>query len=410
MPVSAGTVQLAPVAVALTPNATAEASLSVETIVDPAAFAGLRDEWSRLLEASHADNLFLTWEWLYTWWTHLAGARRLAILTVRRGTRLLAIAPFAANGRSLLGASKLTFLGTGRVGSDYLDVIVRDGAVQDAIPRLASHLIRRGATIDMRQVRITASTGSELARELRRSGCPVRVTRTHRCPFIDLGGGSWEAYLGSLGSEHRYNFQRRFRKLATQHQLRFERVSSEQRRRELLPVLFELHRLRWSERGGSDGLDGPGIRDFHEDLTRLALERGWLRLFVLWLGGSPAAALYGFRYGRVFSFYQSGLDPQYRKLSVGLVAMGLTIKSAIEEGAAEFDLLHGEEAYKSHWAKKTRGLGRIVAYPAGPLGWLWWRGAAAVEVARGLLHKLPRGMAAGISAGRGRGSHAAPAR
>jgi CelD/BcsL family acetyltransferase involved in cellulose biosynthesis len=406
---SAGIVPLEPVAPRLAPAATAEASLSVETIADLAAFARLRDEWSELLEASRSDNFFLTWEWLHTWWTHLSGARRLAILTVRRGTQLVAIAPFASSGASLLGAPRLEFLGTGRVGSDYLDVIVRAGAEQDVIPRIASHLIQRGATLDLKQLRIPASAASDLARELRRSGCPVRASRTHRCPVIDLGGRSWETYLGSLGSEHRYNFQRKLRKVEAQH-LRFECVSSEKRRRDLLPVLFELHRLRWRERGGSDGLDGPGIREFHEDLTCLALERGWLRLFVLWLGESPAATLYGFRYGRTFYFYQSGLDPQYRKLSVGLVAMGLAIKSAIEEGAAQFDLLHGEEAYKFHWAKKTRCLGRIVAFPSGPLGRLSWRAAAAADAVRGLLRKLPHGVAAGMSAGRGGGSHAAPAR
>jgi CelD/BcsL family acetyltransferase involved in cellulose biosynthesis len=233
-----------------------------------------------------------------------------------------------------------------------------------------------------------------LARELSRAGGSLRATSTHVCPFIDLRGHTWESYLGSLGSEHRYNFQRRLRKLQTQHDLRFERVASEGRRRELLPVLFELHRLRWSERGGSDGLDGHGIAAFHEELSRLALDRGWLRLFVLWLGSSPAAALYGFRYGSVFYFYQSGFDPAYRKLSVGLVAMGLAIQSAIEEGASTFDLLHGEEAYKSHWAKEARSLERIVVYPPGLRGRLSWGEEAAAQVARGLMRRIRRGDAA----------------
>ena len=60
----------------------------VEKIEDPAAFAGLREEWSDLLEASASNCLFLTWEWLYTWWEHLGGGRRLCLLTVRRGGQL----------------------------------------------------------------------------------------------------------------------------------------------------------------------------------------------------------------------------------------------------------------------------------------------------------------------------------
>jgi CelD/BcsL family acetyltransferase involved in cellulose biosynthesis len=404
MPMSVAMVPPRPVVLAPPLGVVSEPSLRVETIGESAAFTALRDEWTELLrlrgvstvpfeDASSSCDFFLTWEWLHTWWTHLSGGRRLAILTVRRGSELLGIAPFVATA-SRLGLVRLEFLGTGRAGSDYLDVIVRPGSEQDVILNLASHLARNPAVLDMRQVPLAGSVAMRLACARRRSGGSVQTTRTHVCPFIDLRGHTWESYLGSLGSEHRYNFQRRLRKLDTQHGLRFERVSSEQRRRELLPVLFELHRRRWSERGGSDGLEGNGIAAFHEELSRLALERGWLRLYVLWLGSSPAAALYGFRYGGVFYFYQSGFDPRYRKLSVGLVAMGLAIKSAIEERASTFDLLHGEEAYKLHWAKEVRRLERVRVFPPGIRGHLSRSREVAAEAARGLLHRLRRNDAA----------------
>jgi CelD/BcsL family acetyltransferase involved in cellulose biosynthesis len=95
----------------------------------------------------------------------------------------------------------------------------------------------------------------------------------------------------------------------------------------------------------------------------LALERGWLRLYVLRLDGRPAASLYGFKYGPVFYFYQSGLDPSFEKQSVGLVIMGLAIQKAIEEGAEEYDFLHGGESYKFLWARGTRELTRLELYP-----------------------------------------------
>jgi CelD/BcsL family acetyltransferase involved in cellulose biosynthesis len=179
-------------------------------------------------------------------------------------------------------------------------------------------------------------------------------------------------------------------------------VASEARRAALVPVLFELHRLRWSERGGADGLDG--LEAFHEVMTRIALERGWLRLFVLSLDGMPAAALYGFRYRRVFYFYQSGFHPRFRNASVGVVALGLAIKSAIEEGAAEFDFLHGAEPYKSHWATQARRLGRLVAFPSGARGRLALASAVVLDAARHALHGLRVGdtaLGAGLHGGRG---------
>lgn len=380
--------------------AAVESALRVDTIEDPARFAALRDSWNELLESSSSNTVFLTWEWLNTWCAHLSAGTKVHVITVRRGSRILAIAPFVSRGRSLLGALRLSFIGTGRVGSDYLDILVRHGAAAEAIPELSAHLVQIDAQLDLAQVRVTSSAARLLARDLRLFGGLVGARRTHRCPYIDLEGVTFDSYLASLGSEHRYNFQRKLRKLETAHAMRFEPIDSEARRRELLPVLFELHRLRWSERGGSDGLSGEGIRGFHEEWSRLALSRGWLRFFILWLGDTPAAAFYGFRYGRVFSFYQSGFDPRFSKLSVGLVTMGLAIRSAVEEGAAEFDLLHGEESYKLHWAKRSRRLFRLSIFPGGGLGHLARAGASARESARRLMHRLPAGLVSRLTAQR----------
>jgi CelD/BcsL family acetyltransferase involved in cellulose biosynthesis len=60
--------------------------------------------------------------------------------------------------------------------------------------------------------------------------------------------------------------------------------------------------------------------------------------------------------------------------------MGLAIKSAIEEGAEEYDLLHGNEAYKSHWSYDSRGLIRLEMYPPRALGWIC---RLSVEMERG---------------------------
>jgi CelD/BcsL family acetyltransferase involved in cellulose biosynthesis len=221
------------------------------------------------------------------------------------------------------------------------------------------------------------------------AGCAVRRSAPAFCPYLDLRELSWDTLLAGLGPAHRANLRRRLRVLERGHTPRFELVGSEARRRELLPVLFELHRRRWAERGGSDGLLGPGLAAFHDQVSRLALRRGWLRLFVLWLGDVPAAALYCFRYREGVVFYQSGFDPGFARLGVGLVALGLALRSAVEEGAGEFDLLHGEEPYKFLWAKRRRPLAGFTVFPAGAHGRLAWGHDAAKDFARVLLRRPP---------------------
>ncbi|PYV81174.1 MAG: hypothetical protein DMG05_30410 [Acidobacteria bacterium] len=43
--------------------------------------------------------------------------------------------------------------------------------------------------------------------------------------------------------------------------------------------------------------------------------------------------------------------------------MGLAIRSAIEEGVEEYDMLPGDEQYKFLWTRGARELGRVELYP-----------------------------------------------
>jgi CelD/BcsL family acetyltransferase involved in cellulose biosynthesis len=200
-----------------------------------------------------------------------------------------------------------------------------------------------------------------------------------------------------------------------QFEVRFEQVRSEEQRREALSLLIALHNSRWRNRASSEAFYTADLVSLHDELSRLALEQGWLRLFVLWLDGKPAAALYGFSYHGVFYYFQAGFDPIYGKHSVGLVTMGLAIKSAIEEGVEEYDLLHGDEPYKFHWARAARELGRLELYPPGARG-LLYKGALEVSRATRRMARrvLPKTLADRIVLGRalpsGNGRYAAATR
>jgi CelD/BcsL family acetyltransferase involved in cellulose biosynthesis len=376
--------------------------LTVERIEDVERFAGMAEPWGALLAESDADCLFLTWEWLYTWWQHLAEGRRLSLLAVRHGEELVAIAPLALAPpqlRRLLPLRSLQLLGTGTVGSDYLDVIVRRGWHDEAVAALAEYLRTERAMLELRQLRPEAAAW-RLAERLEPRGWSSRQARTEVCPFIPLAGQTWDSYLASLGSAHRYNLQRRLRNLRRDFTVGFERVQAEEDRTEALGRLIGLHEARWRERGASEAFVSPGLVSFHEAFSRLALSRGWLRLLELRLDGRAVAGLYGFRYGKTFLFYQSGLDPAFAKQSVGLVTMGLAIKSAIEEGATEYDLLHGAEPYKFLWARDARELRRLELYPPLWRGYVCQQALALGRAARRTARRvLPRAWAERMAGG-----------
>ena len=373
-------------------------SVAVESIGDVSGFAALQQEWDELLQASDSDGLFLTWEWLYTWWKHLAGDRQLSILTVRCDGELAALAPCCLRHPSLSHWRPLPvreFLGSGSVGSDYLDIIVRRGREPEAWRALASRLAEERLMLSWTQLKRGGCLAAGVAAALGENGWSVAETETNTCPFIPLAGRSWESYLATLGVEHRYNFHRKCKRLNRDYAVEFEQVRTPAQCRESIDLVIALHNLRWRDRGGSDAFNTPGLVGFHQEFSLLALERGWLRLYVLRLDGKPAASLYGFLYRRTFYFYQSGFDATYDKHSVGLVTMGLAIKNAIEEGAEEYDLLHGNEGYKSHWSRDSRELSRLEVYPPQGLGWICRSSVELERASRRLARRvLPKGVLA----------------
>jgi CelD/BcsL family acetyltransferase involved in cellulose biosynthesis len=375
-------------------------TFAVEQISDGSTFASLETDWSHLLKSGASECLFLTWEWLYTWWKHLSADRQLAILAVRYAGELTALAPFCVRPPSFARRCPfpvLEFLGSGYVGSDYLDFIVHKDGEADSLRALASHLSGESFVFDWAQLKRYGCHAADVAFRLRQDGWGISETKVNICPFIPLCGKTWESYLTTLGAEHRYNFNRKWKRLQKDYVVQFEQVRTGEQCREAIDLLITLHNLRWSERGGSDAFHTPGLIAFHREFSRIALARGWLRLYILRLNGKPAASLYGFLYRRTFYFYQSGFDPAYAKHSVGLLTMGLAIENAISEGAQEYDLLHGNEGYKSHWSCDSRELGRLQLYPPGTLGW-FYRSSAELELASRTVARrlLPKSMVDGI--------------
>jgi len=356
-------------------------NLLVTSIKDPSQLPHLAEEWAELLNDSDADCLFLTREWLETWWRHFSTERTLAITTVRRHSRLLGLAPlFSERNRfgGFLPSRSMQFLGSGLVGSDYLDIVIRRGHEQQVSRSLTEYFNGRRSMMTFSHLNAKDALAAGLVQELEQAGWIAQRRIIDVSPHIPLKGHTWESYLSGLGSQHRYNFNRRLKNLHKLGTLTFGVVEHEEQRPEALRNLLDLHNLRWDQRGGSETLRSPTMQAFHDAFSRTALERGWLRLFILRLDGRPIGALYGFLYRRRFYFYQSGFDPAYRQQSVGLVTMGLAIKHAVTEGVEDYDLLHGTETYKALWASESRELVRIQMFPPS-IGGILCRAAVALD-------------------------------
>lgn len=82
-------------------------------------------------------------------------------------------------------------------------------------------------------------------------------------------------------------------------------------------------------------------------LRRLAAERGWLRAFVLYLDGAPAAFWHGTLYRRIFYTGPTGYDPAHKDLRLGTYVLAKMVDSLC--GKADLvDFGLGDAEYKRH--------------------------------------------------------------
>ncbi|MDP9400523.1 MAG: GNAT family N-acetyltransferase, partial [Actinomycetota bacterium] len=153
----------------------------------------------------------------------------------------------------------------------------------------------------------------------------ARPLRRATSSLLRLSGRTFEEWLASVSPKFRREMQRRERNLVRDHGLTFRLVTGEAERESALAALIRLHDARW--RNTSTTFGAANTR-FYDAFTRMAAERGWLRLWLAEVDGRPIAARLGFYFaGRAWA-YQSGRDPAWDKSGVGIVLLVHTLREA----------------------------------------------------------------------------------
>ncbi len=327
-----------------------------EWIASSAAFARLGAEWSGLFQRANQDNVFLTFEWMSTWWKHF-GKGQLAVIAVRDETgRLVAVAPFyIARSLAGVGARRLGFLADEHVGSDYLNILA-DPAFEDlAVHEIVRTLFAHQRLWDYIELRDTAESPLAAAFSVRlesRGLCASHATR-RVCHYIPLPP-TFEKFLAGLSTSLRCNYKRRWRILQREHQAECLTVSSAAGIERHFPSLIALHRMRFEQRSEESAFLAPGVPEFHAEAMRALASQGMARLILLQAGGETVSAIYGFSVGKTFQFYQCGMHTGWMRQGVGQVLIGHAIEQALTAGHTTFDFLRGDESYKTQWAEQWR--------------------------------------------------------
>lgn len=328
----------------------------------------LGPEWNELLSDAPNKSAFLKHQWMSTWWRLIGSgshSRQLFILTARDPQlRLVGILPLyrETHGSGPFRYRALRFVGTTHEAPEHLDAIVRSAdharILQALVAGLSAHRNEYDALL-LTDLAEDALLTPALARWSESNGFSYRSWTWQVSPYLTTEG-SFEDYMKTVSSKHRYKVRHFGRRLAESYQVEFEVAREPLPVRRALEELFELHAKRWSVKEDDvSGFDNELSRRFHRSLAESLSGEDGIRLFLLRCDGRAVAACYCFHFDRRLFFYQPGWDPALRHLHVGKVLLGRVLQYCFQEGIREFDFLRGTEDYKSDWTSRTR---RTVAW------------------------------------------------
>jgi CelD/BcsL family acetyltransferase involved in cellulose biosynthesis len=327
--------------------------MKAELITDISRIRESEGEWRALAELR--ENGFVTPEWFRSWWTHQADSCSPLIVMVRREDGTLAgVMPLVLDASRRPRAIRF---GGANLGDHFQPVATE--ADENAVAVAAMRALEaEGIERHMLLLELVDSEQDWWSQMQQKSAAKRALTEQQHTelPYIPFANLDWEAYLSQRSAKFRKLIRGGERRLRREHDMKM-RAATEESLEADLAELFRLHALRF---GSHSSFETPGAKEALSDFAAAAQRRGWLRLHLLEVDGATVAAVIGWRLGGSYTSYQGGIDPAWAKRSVGIILEAMTIRSAIEEGAAEYDFLLGTEAYKRRFTTAARPVQTVV--------------------------------------------------
>jgi CelD/BcsL family acetyltransferase involved in cellulose biosynthesis/peptidoglycan/xylan/chitin deacetylase (PgdA/CDA1 family) len=343
----------------------------IERLSSERELAALQGEWNSLVQRSTAETVFLTWEWLSSWWSAYGAGRKLFVLVARgENGECCGIAPLFQDrsGRTRV----LRFIGDGSYDSDYLDFISARGQEAPVLAAFFEYLKQSHKVWDALQLNEIpeSSLSLDFLRDLQNTSQWLL-----RQEFVPAGvrglPPTWEEFLQTLKPRFRTSVRACLRNLEQWSGAAFEVLNTETDISPWLSELYELHSDRWSLRQQSGVFAKKEKRDFYERMARSFFQSGWLHMTRWRLNDVVLACQFGFVYGGTYHLLQEGFDTQCIHVSPGVTLRAATIRDLIARGVHTYDFLGGIGRHKTDWGANEKKSVRMALAPRGAAGYAY---------------------------------------
>jgi len=301
-------------------------------------FASLTSYWTDLRYNLRWESIFVLPKWLEVWWQAFGSGAELYLCAVWQREKIIGIAPLLVRDKtaSIIGSADVC---------DYLDFVVTPGMEGDFFTVLLDDLGQRGINhLDLRSLRPDSAVLTDLLVIAQNRKYDVFCSLEDVSLELDLLP-TWDEYLATLTGKQRHEVRRKLRRLWEAGDVDYHIVEDSAAVHDVMDTFLVLFSKSRKEK---TTFMTAGMESFFRSLADTMAEAKLLRLGILELDRLPTAMVMCFDYNDCVYLYNSGYDPHYSSLSVGLLSKVLCIKDSIHRGRKRFDFLKGGESYKYH--------------------------------------------------------------
>lgn len=339
----------------------------------------IQGAWNELLELEKRDCIFMTFEWLTTWWRYFGAGKQLFILVVKEGREITGIVPWMIRQvwKGRLNRRKIEFIGTGL--SDWLDFIIpyRKEEHLELIFRYLQERPMAWDLMDLREIPSSSENAIILQKVLHKNGTMYSIYPDSICPYIEIQT-DWDSFLKEqFSGKTRWQMRRSEKRLHKEGEVRIKLLRDLTEEPGTIQRIVQMRQSEYYRGKKRQGLfDDPAKRGFFEEIISLFSPKGWVNIPLLELSGQLIAYRLDFQFrGRYYGYFL-GFNPGFSFCTPGKVLMTHLIKECFDKQMAEFDFLRGDESYKFDWTNKYRQNMRIMLFrPSlwGRLLYMWYK-------------------------------------
>lgn len=321
-------------------------------------FEALESDWNDLLEKSDTKNIFLTFEWLFTWWRYFGNQYLLFLIAVYDGGQILGIAPLMISKE--LGFRRLRFISSRF--ADFEDIVIcGNTAVREEVLNTVISTLKHEISWDLFHLQ-GIKQSSQTAELLQNSGWKnsaigLQLKEHHERNLFLETTGSWGDYLKSLDKRYLSDTRRLMKRLLNEGNVEFQDCSAQI---EKIPEILDKH-MNWhikkrAQTKSSSIFKDPLNRRFFNEAVLKFSKKGCLDLTCALINGTLSAVHIGFRFRGHFFSYLISYDENYGRCGIGRLLFFNMIERCFKTDIRKFDFMLGEEPYKNSFNPQSETL------------------------------------------------------